>query len=163
VLLTKITITGRQLSLEALVGLAIGVILTFGIRWLPRGGLVVAGVCSAAAAFVVETLRSDNTTVELHEFNWIPFSSQMGENVSGINSIIDGLWPFVVLAFFAIVQFPACRKKDALLTGLLLAIGVFILEYSQTSITGRFPDITVVLLAVIGWLLPLMYFREFRR
>ena len=160
VLLMKISIAGRQLSLEALTGLVVGIFVTVGFCRLPKGGVTVAGIFSVAAALIVEGLRSDLTTVELHSFNWIPFNSQMMENVSGIGSIIDGMWPSAALGFFALVHASSGRKINVFLCGLVLAGGVFVLEYSQSFIAGRYPDITPVILAVVGWSIPLLVYRE---
>ena len=160
VLLAKATIVGRQLSLEAMCGLVCGVMLTIGLRGLPRGGVAVAGFAAVAAAFTVEELRPDMTTVELHDFNWVPFSSQMMDNVSGMGGIIEGLWPFASLAFFAMTLSPDHLKRHPFVTGLLPISGVIALEYAQTGIAGRYPDITTIILAVIGWSIPLLLLRE---
>lgn len=160
VLLGKITIAGRQLTLEALVGLLLAVVLTAGLQRLPRGVLVWAGICSVAGAFIVEELRPDMTTVVLHDFNWLPFNSQMTENVSGMGSIIDGLCPFVTVGFFAVSHIANGSKLYLFTTGLLLLSGVMALEYAQSGIAGRYPDITTVILAVVGWSIPLLVFRE---
>lgn len=160
VLLGKTTVAGRQLSLEALVGLVFGVLLTVGLQRLSKGGVLFCGICSAAAAFIVEEMRPDITAADFHDFNWIPFSSQMTENVSGIGSIIDGLWPFAAMGFFAAAHASPGRKIHAFPSGLFLASAVFALEYTQTFIAGRYPDITIVILAVVGWSIPLLVFRE---
>ena len=163
-LLGKITIVGRQLSLEAFVGLVSGILLTIGLHRLPKGRLILAGICSVVVAFIVDELRPDiSQTVAFYDFNWIPFYSQVEENLSGIGSIIDGLWPFVAIGFFAVANVSPGRKIHAFLIGLFLAVGVFALEYNQTFIIGRYPDITTVILAVVGWSIPLLVFRESRR
>jgi VanZ family protein len=160
VLLVKILIVGRQLSLEAVAGLIIGFLLTFLIQRLSRGGLITIGGCSVVFAYVVDVIRPDPTTVELHPFNWIPFGSQMMENVSGIGSILDGLWPFVAFGFFAIMFVYPDRLRSVFKSGAFIVLGVFVLEYYQTFITGRYADITSVILAVVGWSIPLLLFRD---
>lgn len=158
-LLGKITVVGRQLSLEALVGLAVGMFLTIGFKGLPRGGLVLGGICSVAVSFIVDELRPDMFMVDFHDFNWIPFRSQMTENVSGIGSIIEGLWPFSTIGFFAVAQASPRCKIPAFTLGLFLAVAVLALEYAQTFIVGRYPDITTVILAVAGWSIPFIVLR----
>lgn len=118
------------------------------------------GICSVAVAFIVDELRPDITAADLYDFNWIPFCSQMTENVSGIGSIFDGLWPFAAIGFFAVAHVSPGRKIHALSSGLFVASAVFALEYAQTFIAGRYPDITTVILAVVGWSIPLLVFRE---
>jgi hypothetical protein len=40
--------------------------------------------------------------------------------------------------------------------GAVLAGCVLALEYAQTGIAGRYPDITLVLLAIVGWSIPML-------
>lgn len=160
--LGKIAITGRQLSLEALAGLVSGVALTFGLKKLSRSSLIISGACSVAIAFIVDELRPDMTTVVYHDFNWMPFSAQMTENASGIVTIIEGLWPFAALGFFAVARASAGRRTKVFPIGVNLIIVVFFLEYAQCFIVGRYPDITTVMLAVVGWSMPFLVFRERR-
>jgi VanZ family protein len=98
--------------------------------------------------------------VDLYDFNWIPFSSQMTENVSGIGSIIDGIWPFTAIGFFAIAHASSGRKIHAFSSSMFLVVGVVALEYYQKFIPGRYPDITTVMLAVVGWGIPFLVYRE---
>jgi VanZ family protein len=160
--LGKITITGRQLSLEALAGLVFGVMLTFGLKKLSKSGLTIVGACSVTIAFFVDELRPDMSAGVYHDFNWIPFDAQMTDNVSGIITIIEGLWPFAALGFFAVVRASSGRKIKAFPIGVYLSIVVFSLEYAQCFIAGRYPDITTVMLAVVGWSMPWLVFRERR-
>lgn len=161
VLLGKIVITGRQLSLEAIVGLAAGILLTTVIRRLPKDGHILVGACSVAGAFIAEELRPDVLqTVAFREFNWIPFSGQMAENLSGIGAIIDGLWPFTAMGAFAVARVSLGRKIYASLIGIFFAVAVFVLEYTQSFIIGRYPDITPAILAVTGWSIPLIFYNQ---
>lgn len=158
VLLTKITITGRQLSLEALTGLVMGVVMMFVFRMLPKNRLMLAGACSVIAAFVIDELRSELTQpVFFHTFNWIPFKSQVTETVSGVGGIIEGMWPFATSGFFAVAYVASGNGIPVKVIGGLLVAGVCVLEYSQSFIPGRYPDITPALLAAFGWLLPLLW------
>lgn len=155
VLCFKIFVAGRQLSLEALAGLGFAVGLLLFLQRLPRGGLFLSGGISVALAYIADELRPDmSQAVAFHAFNWVPFSSQMGENVSGIGSILEGIWPFSMLGFFVISYFGHGRKMLVVTTGAALAVAVFALEYAQTSILGRYPDITSVILAITGWIIP---------
>ena len=155
--LGKITITGRQLSLEALAGFVSGMVFVFGLKKLSQRSLIIAGTCSVALAFIVDELRPDMTTPVYHQFNWIPFNAQMTDNVSGVVTIIEGLWPFAALAFFVIARTSAGRKTRVFPIGLSLAIVVLALEYAQCFIVGRSPDITTVMLAVVGWSMPWLF------
>jgi len=158
VLFMKITIVGRGLSLEDLIGLFAGVLFAIGFRSLPRSKIVLAGISFISVAFIANELRPDVTAADLHGFNWIPFNSQMAENVSGIGNIIDGLWPFAAIGFFTVAYDSFGHKTNRILIGTFLAIGVIVLEYAQSFIAGRYPDITSVILAVFGWYIPLIIF-----
>lgn len=161
VLLSKIAIAGRQLSLEALLGLFAGMVLTWLARGFPRRLLLYIGVTAVVVAFAADELRSDYLqTVAFHEFNWIPFGSQVAENVTGIGSILDGLWPFTALGFFAVALSESGINFSRLAATAIIAIMVFTLEYAQTGIVGRYPDITSVILACIGYQLPWFAYRK---
>jgi VanZ family protein len=161
VLLGKVTIVGRQLSFEALVGLCIGMLLTFILQKLHRNRLALAGILLVISAFIVDEIRPDmSKSISFHKFNWIPFSGQLGETVSGVTSIIEGIWPFVAIAFFAAVHETSARKLHPLLAIVGVVILVFTLEYCQSFIVGRYPDITTVILATIGWSAPWLIMRE---
>lgn len=159
VLSCKIAVVGRQLSVEALAGLACGLLLTMVVLFrFPLKLLALVGGCSVACAFIVDELRADlSQTVAFHAFNWIPFSSQMAESVSGIGSILDGLWPFSMLGFFAVSYTGGGRGISKVVIGAVSGAAVFALEYTQTTILGRYPDITTVILAVTGWTIPWLF------
>lgn len=157
-LVCKIVIAGRQLSLEALAGLGLAIALLLFLQRLPRGGLSLSGGISVSLAYIVDGLRPDmSQLVAFHAFNWVPFSGQVGENVSGIGSIIDGIWPFSMLGFFVISYASNGRKMLMLTAGGASVVAVFALEYAQTTILGRYPDITSVILAVTGWTIPWLF------
>lgn len=160
VLVGKIVV-GRQLSLEALGGLVLAVVVTALLQRSAPGRCVLWGAGAAVAAFVLDELRPELlASAVLHGFNWVPFRSQMSESLSGIGSIIEGLWPFSLLGFFTVVQYPSLRKTLLFPAGVILATAVLSLEYAQTAIVGRYPDITTVVLAIAGWAIPLLASRE---
>lgn len=154
VLLLKIPIIGRQLSLEALTGA--GAALLF-LPLLPRlkskrlpfiAGLLVL------VSYAFEQLRPGGEAhAALHAMNWIPFLGQM-ESVIGLQDIVAGLWPFAALAYLTLLAQPRRRRTAALLGGAALFALAFFLEWMQTRIPGRYPDMTDVCLAVLGWSLP---------
>ncbi|MDD2900214.1 MAG: VanZ family protein [Desulfuromonadaceae bacterium] len=156
IFLIKPLIAGRQISLEALVGLAFGVCVSALLRTFPKKNIIAVGWLSVACAFIIEELRPDSLTLELHSFNWIPFTSQVAENMSGISAILEGIWPFATVGFYAVIHASSGKKIPAFFYGSLLAGCVFALEYAQTGITGRYPDITPVVLAGFGWSIPML-------
>jgi hypothetical protein len=84
----------------------------------------------------------------------------MTENVPGIVTIIEGLWPFAALGFFAVARASAGRRIKIFPIGVFLSIVVCSLEYAKCFTVGRYPDITTVMLAVVGWLMPWLIYRE---
>jgi glycopeptide antibiotics resistance protein len=159
VFLCKIFIAGRQLSLEALVGLAVGGFTALFFRRMDSRTIPLTGVCLVIAAFVADEMRPDLLQVSgKQSFNWIPFASQLQENVTGISSILGGLWPFVAAGFFVLMHNSVSERKiSTTVTCMVLAGVVFIFEYLQTYIVGRYPDSTTVLLGVVGWLVVIWY------
>lgn len=155
VLVGKVFIVGRQLSLEALIGLVIGISSAFLFVKLDKKLVCLVGAVCVMVSFVAEELRPDQLISGSYTaFNWIPFSGQLHENVSGIASILGGLWPFSLLGFFALF-YKAVSGKRLSIGGMSVAIvlAVSVLEYLQTGIAGRYGDVTSVLLAIIGWLM----------
>jgi VanZ family protein len=90
---------------------------------------------------------------ELHSFNLIPFYAQMA-SVQGFVSILEGVWPFAALAFISMSAMKKSSSFFAVRAGLLLGVLVFVLEWCQQFIPGRYPDITQVILAAAGWAVP---------
>ena len=153
VLLLKPFIVTRQLSREALFGLVFaGLLLSILPNRKPLqvllamlfifGGFIVAELTPAGGSF--------------HPFNWIPFAGQIDDTVGGFGSILDGVWPFVALAGLTILGF-GVRRKPMLWSGGALLIGVFALEWMQQSVPGRYGDVTVLILAAIGWTVPWLF------
>ena len=157
VLLAKITIVGRQLSLEALFGLLGGVLLVELLRRVSKNSCALFGAICVFAAFVIDELRPEIAqSIGSYDFNVVPFANHFaGKGVSEAGSIISGLWPFATLGFFALhYSSDSGRRIPVILITLTLAGAVFLMEYAQSFIIGRYPDITTVALAVIGWWIP---------
>jgi len=162
VLLTKIMIIGRQLSLEALFGLLGGILLVTLLQPLSKKTCILFGAICVFTAFAIGELRPEMTqSAAFYNFNIVPFANHFGgESISGADSIIAGLWPFATLGFFALNHsLISDRQIPLILTGLALAGIVFFMEYAQSFIVGRYPDITTVALAIIGWWIPFVIVR----
>ena len=154
VLVLKIFIVSRQLSPEAIAGWAVAVFLLIGMRFLSHGFLRGGAAFAILASFIVDELRpSDMQIAELHSFNLIPFYAQMA-SVQGFVSILEGVWPFAALAFISMSAMKKSSSFFAVRAGLLLGVLVFVLEWCQQFIPGRYPDITQVILAAAGWAVP---------
>jgi VanZ family protein len=153
VLCVKPFIMGRQISLEAICALgATGVLLMVA----PKGRALQAllSMLSIFAGFVTEELTPIGSAT--HAFNWIPFAGQIDNTVAGFGSILESLWPFVALSALTILGF-GVKRKPMLWVGSTLLILVFALEWMQQSVPGRYGDITVLILAAMGWTAPWLF------
>ena len=156
VLLYKVPAVGRQLTLEALTGW-LGAALLLAVL-PPR--TPAARVLSAAAALLTahalaqfEAGKDPATSV----INWIPFRGQVG-TVAGMLDILETLWPFMALGLLARWSTVWRWRRMVMWAGGTAVVSLaFALEWMQQSIPGRFADITDVILAGFGWLLPWVY------
>jgi VanZ family protein len=74
---------------------------------------------------------------------------------TGLENILELLWPFMAIACLARTALPRYRHMEAIVIGSLLVCGgVFWLEWQQQWVPGRYGDITQVLLCVAGWAIP---------
>jgi VanZ family protein len=158
VLLCKVGIVGRQLSLEAIAGFCVGTCILLVVQLLPKSRIPLLALGFVVAGFAVDELRPViSVPADFHDFSWIPFNSQIDNNMKGIGSIVEGLWPFAAMAYFFIAAGVVKRPIMAVFWGGGLACIVLLLEVAQKQIPGRYPDITIVLLAVVGWSLPWLF------
>jgi VanZ family protein len=155
VLCLKPTIVTRQLSPESLCGLAFAaVMLLIAPRTKPAQTLLAMFyILSGFAAAELYGVAGGG----LHPFNWIPFAVQLDETVSGMQSILENLWPFVALAALSILGFGRKRSPMVYLGGVLVFL-VLSLEWMQTGIEGRYGNITTVMTAAVGWFFPWLFF-----
>lgn len=154
VLLLKIPVVSRQLSLEALAGAgAAFVALSLLLATIKKGRLLIAGVMVLVAYAMDQLHDVDDPEALLQNINWIPFLDQMGD-LSGLADIVGTLWPFTALAYLARLMRPRHARLVAAGGALLVCGFAVTLEWAQTHIPGRYPDITDVILAVLGWWLP---------
>jgi VanZ family protein len=153
VLLMKIPVIGRQLSLEAFSGLFIGLFLLVLLNRLKQSPFLAAAAILILIAFIIDELRPGVPPDSLHAMNWIPLRGQMA-GVMGFAGILEGIWPFASLAYLSPLMFPKHRYQTAFLGGIFVVSITAALEWIQQFIPGRYPDITQVLLAAVGWSLP---------
>ena len=152
VLLAKVPIITRQLSLEALAGALAGLAVSRRLGGSKPVGTVT--FLAAAGAFVVEELRSESAgSGALLPFNWIPFRNHLTSELVGGADILSGAWPFLALAF-VVSGWRAIEPRRAAVVGAVLVFsGAMALEWAQQYIPGRSPDVTDALIAVCAWLL----------
>lgn len=148
----KLLIHGRYLSIDDLLGAALALVLLQLGRRLPRRTNVLAGALVLLLGFSLGEMLEGGSA--LHRFNWVPLWGQM-RSLAGLENILELFWPFFALAYFARCLCPPARRHQWQAVGALLVLAlVFQLEWLQQQVAGRYGDITQVLLALGGWLLP---------
>ncbi|MEO8407022.1 MAG: VanZ family protein [Oxalobacteraceae bacterium] len=154
ILVLKVLVAGRQLSLEALMGAVLAVFLLLPLRRLEKKSVVsVTGIVLIAAGFTLSEL-SAVPELPTYAFNWIPFGGQM-DSLNGLQNILDIFWPFFALAYFARYMTLAYHRAEvAVFGGITILAGLFGLEWFQQNLPGRYGDITQVLLGISGWVIP---------
>jgi glycopeptide antibiotics resistance protein len=156
VLLYKVPVVGRQLTLEALTGWLGAALLLAG---LPARTPAVRMLSAAAALLTAHALAQfePGKDAATSVINWIPFRGQVG-TVSGMLDILETLWPFMALGLLARWSTVwRWRRVVMWAVGAAVVSLAFLLEWMQQSIPGRFADVTDVILAGFGWLLPWLY------
>ena len=157
VLVLKIPVVSRELSAEALVGLMAGLLVATLLRAHPTRRIIGYAAVLLFTAVVTETLRGVNDpNAAMHSFNWIPFAHHISSLV-GIGDILNGIWPYIGLAFLTMSLQPRGRRAILLLGAVLIFVLLLGLEWMQQYVPGRQPDITDALLPVFAWTLPWLH------
>ncbi len=150
VLLAKVPIISRQLSLEALFGSLFGLAISRRLADSESGGTV--PFFAAAGAFVVEELRSESGPFSLHPFNWIPLRNNLENELIGAADILATAWPFLAMAYAASGWRRAATRVAAFGGAVAVFTSVLALEWMQRSLPGRTPDVTDALIATGAWI-----------
>ena len=152
-LLFKIPVVSRELSLEAVAGAALAALASLPLWLLKDRAAAWFGICMIVAGFVSAELAPGGDPV-LRAFNWIPFLGQMS-TLAGLTSILENIWPFVALAYFGrCLTRGRSRTETVVLGSVGVAFLAFSLEWYQQYLPGRYGDITLLGLALGGWLAP---------
>ncbi len=154
VLLAKVPVVGRQLTLEVLVGWSGAMFILFALpRRTPTGMRLSVAGAALLTAYALSQFKAGQDP-GTHAINWIPLQGQVGTLV-GMSDILETLWPFMAVGLGVRWLTPwRWRRSVMLVGGLAIALLAFTLEWMQQSIPGRFADITDVLLAWLGWTFP---------
>ena len=148
VLVVKVLVMGRVLSLEALLALACVSPVLWLLRRAPGGLLRLLALLALPALHVHDTLLPAVHDTTLRAMNWIPLRGHMN-SVNGVVNLLATAWVFLALAW---VLYPWTRNRAArLLLAAAIAAATFGLEWWQQFIPGRHPDVTDVLVAVGAW------------
>ncbi len=155
VLLAKVPIVSRQLSLEALMGSLVGLAVSRRLADSESSGTV--PFFAAAGAFVVEELRSERGAAAVHSFNWIPLRNNLENELIGAADILAAAWPFLAMAYAASGFSRRAPRLAAFGGAVAVFTQVLALEWVQRSLPGRTPDVTDALIAACAWLLGWLY------
>ncbi|MDB5960720.1 MAG: teicoplanin resistance protein VanZ [Massilia sp.] len=149
----KLMVYGRYLAIADVGGAVLALAALYLLRGVTARSAAICGSAALLAGFVMGELVSGYGRM-LHPFIWVPLAGQM-RSLTGLENILELFWPFFALAYFARWLTPPEQRARALWMGALLVLAlVFRLEWMQQAVPGRYGDITQVLLAVCGWLLP---------
>ncbi|QBE63623.1 VanZ family protein [Pseudoduganella lutea] len=150
----KMLVVGRVLSLELVAAVALALPALLVVRTLPPRMLMATGVALLAAGFTIYERMQGDAAAFHGAFNWIPFEGQMND-LSGLENILEFLWPPMAMACLLRQVLPYHQQDAGAVVGtVLLALAVFLLEWLQQSVPGRYGDITQVVLACVGWVIP---------
>jgi len=157
VLLAKVPFVRQQLSLEALVGAGLALLVVGFLRESERASTV--AFAAIAGAIVVDQLRPVGGASGLSAFNWIPFRSHLVNDLTGIEDVLDTVWPFLAFGFLAIRAQPSRPERVAVAGIGVVFLSVLLLEWLQTFVPGRSPDVTDAIIAAAAWTIPWVHLR----
>ena len=156
ILLLKIPVVSRSISLEAVIGLVAGLLALFLLGLTRRLYRTYAAILFILGGQVISELEPAATpSFQTYPFNWVPFHGHLTNELIGFASILESLWPFLALALAVQLSYrQRPSRATPILGGLLVFAFVFALEWLQQSIAGRIADITTPMLALAAWLAP---------
>lgn len=156
VILYKVPVVGRSLSLETLSGWLGGVFFVMLLTRRRLASLPLLALTALLSAYALAQFEPGQIG-STYPINWIPFKAQVGSLV-GMSDIMETLWPFLALGLLVRLITPWRWRTAVLLLGSALVVSyTFALEWMQQAIPGRFADVTDVVLATLGWLIPWFY------
>lgn len=161
ILLLKIPIIDRQLTMEALLGVFIATILFTIMSYF--GNRTKAAIAMSLLIFEYNyagLTTHNNNVLLVSPMNWIPFQPQMG-NIFGLVDLTLSIWPFIALACLLLVLKPKAGHMMGILSTIAVFCMTYYIEWQQLSLPGRYADITDVLMAVIAFSVSFWRFRAF--
>ena len=157
ILLLKVLVVNRQLSMEALLGLATAALLMLLLKRLRTPGNLIASAVLLLLAIVLEGIQPGTTSAKsslVSAFNWVPFRGHLSNNIIGIIDILAGIWPVLGLSYLSANLWTKGFRKVLVIGGAaFIFITLMGLEWFQRFIPGRSADITDVLVAMAAWFL----------
>ena len=156
VLLTKVFVISRQISPEQILALFAATLFTSFLanpRTNAASRMAVIAIC---LGYIISQLAPDsNLFNDTTIFNWIPFQDQ-NATLNGISSILENIWPFMAIGYLLHISIQETQRKFVMIVGgLFVALLAFSMEWLQRDIPGRAADISAVIVAIVGWIIPL--------
>ena len=161
VLLLKIPMIDRQLSLEALAGASAAILLCIVFSSGSSRFQSLLSIFFLLLAFTISGLTAAESSEFIHQqMNWVPFAQQMG-SINGLIDITFSIWPFMALACLTLVLSPNGAFLMGMF-GILVVLSLsFYIEWSQQYFIDRYPDITDVILAVVTYTISYWRFNKY--
>jgi VanZ family protein len=156
VLMLKVPVVSRQLSAEALLGSATGLVITALLVRASAKTAWMGAVVLLLGSVILDAVQPGAGTAPSN-FNWIPFRGHLANNLAGIGDILESLWPFMALSYLALLRRPRSLLASWAAGGLCLFALAFALEWNQQYLAGRYGDITDAVLAWIAWTIPWLH------
>lgn len=161
VLLLQIPVISRALTLESIIGLIIGLLVYGALMRREQKQLVLYASCCIVSYVVLDRVLHSPGPHPSDSINWIPFKSQM-HTLTGFAEISNLMWPYIALAYLSMHTRYITRNIHIFWGMLFVLCFSLFLEWIHTFVTHSPADITAILLAVAGWLLPWTYTQTIR-
>jgi len=150
----KIIIVSRQLYIEAVLGLIIG-LLVMGMLFSENSVSIykysnyIVGMCAllviCIGVFKINQLATNS-------INWIPFHFHIQGTGFRFPQLIQQIWPFTVLSYIGYTFFwLEYTSVNMMKTGVFVLGVAMSLELIRLNIFGEYADVTNVFLALMGW------------
>ena len=139
----------QQIYPERLVGVVSAIFLSVFLQGPRSRARSITGLALLASGVLVGKLWPPFSAGGT-AFNWVPLKGQLLHPLLGIRDMLDGAWPYCALA--ALCSLTMRLGWFTLVLGGVLVLGYAgTLEWAQQWQPNRYPDITDVLLAGVGW------------
>lgn len=155
VLLLKVTVVTRTLTVEEVLGFFSAFVFLWGAVRVRRSAAAVMSVAGLALAFFLHQARPWSGLVGqgLEAMNWVPFG-RSHLDIRDVANIADLTWPALGAAVALRLGTGVGGRRWAVVTTLVVFAVALGMEWVQRWLPGRTPDVTGALLPALAWALP---------